>query len=53
MHVAKDELIRMVERRGSYRALVGGNMRERNHMVKQGVDRTIILKCIFRKCDGL
>jgi hypothetical protein len=36
----------MVERRGAY-------MRERDHIVNQGVDRAIILKCIFCKCDWL
>jgi hypothetical protein len=26
-----------------------GNLRERDHLVDQGVDGRIILKCIFRK----
>jgi hypothetical protein len=30
-----------------------GNVRERDHMVNQDVDRKIILKCIFKKYDGL
>jgi len=29
-----------------------GNLRERDHLEDPGVDRRIILICIFSKCDG-
>ena len=29
-----------------------GNVRERDHLEEPGVDRRIILRWIFRKCDG-
>jgi len=29
-----------------------GNLRERDHLEYQGVERIIILKCIFKKRDG-
>jgi len=40
----------MGERRGVYRVLVG-NLKERDHLGDPGVDRRIILRCIFRKWD--
>jgi hypothetical protein len=39
----------MGERRGIYRILVGGNLRERDHWGDPGIDGTIILRWIFRK----
>ena len=41
---------RMVEKRGAYRVL-GGNLRERDHLEDSGVDGRIILRWIFRKWD--
>jgi hypothetical protein len=29
-----------------------GNLRERDHLEDSGIDGTIILRWIFRKCDG-
>ena len=42
---------RMGERIGVYMVLVGGNLRERDHLGDPGVDGTIILRWIFRKWD--
>ena len=42
---------RMGERRGAYRFLVGGDLRERDHLVDPGVDGTIIVTCILGKWD--
>jgi len=33
------------------RGLLWGNSRERDHLEGSGVDRRIILRWIFRKCD--
>jgi hypothetical protein len=41
----------MGERSGAYRGLVG-NQREGDHLEVRGVDVKIILKRIFKKCDG-
>ena len=41
---------RMVEKRGVHRVL-GGNLRERDHLEDSGVDGRIILRWIFRKWD--
>jgi hypothetical protein len=41
----------MGETRGTYRVLEG-NPRERVHFEVTGVDGSIILKWIFKKCDG-
>jgi hypothetical protein len=38
----------MGERRGEYRAL-WGNLKERGHLEKPGVDGRIIIRWIFRK----
>jgi hypothetical protein len=40
----------MGEKRGAYRILVG-NLTEGDHLGDPGVDRRIILKCIFKKWD--
>jgi hypothetical protein len=42
---------RLGERKGIYRHW-WGNMRERDHLRDTGVDGRIILRWIFRKCDG-
>jgi hypothetical protein len=39
------------ERRDAYRVLVG-DLRERDHLEDVGMDRTIILKWIFKQWDG-
>jgi hypothetical protein len=39
----------MGERKGVYRVLVGGKLREREHLGDPGVDGRIILRWIFRK----
>jgi hypothetical protein len=39
------------EKRGAYR-VVGGDLRERDHLESLNVDGKIILKCIFRKWEG-
>ena len=41
----------MGERRGVYRVLVCGNLRERDHLGDPGVDGRIILRWVFRKWD--
>jgi len=41
----------MGERRGTYRVLVGKPER-RDHLEDPGIDGRIILRWIFRKCDG-
>jgi len=38
-------------RKGTYRILAG-NLKERYYLEDSGVDRRIILKCIFRKVHG-
>jgi len=40
------------ERRGAYRVLGGGDLREREHLEDAGIDGRIILKWIFRKWNG-
>ena len=42
----------MRERRGVYRVLVGGNLRERDYLEVPGIDGRIIVREIFRKRDG-
>ena len=39
----------MKERRGVYRILRGGNLRDRDHLGDPGVDGRIILRWFFRK----
>ena len=39
------------ERRSVYRVLVGGNLRERDHLGDPDVDGRIILRRIFKKRD--
>ena len=41
---------RMEDRIGLYRVLVGGNLRERDHLGDPSIDGRMILRCIFRKC---
>jgi hypothetical protein len=41
----------VVRGRGEYRVLVGKH-EERNHLKDPGVDRRMILKCIFWRRDG-
>jgi len=41
----------MCDRRGVYKVLVGGNLRERDHLGDPDVDGRIILRWIFRKWD--
>ena len=43
---------RTVESRNVYKVLVGGNMRDRDHLEDPGTDGRIILRWIFRKWDG-
>jgi hypothetical protein len=42
----------MGERRGAYRVFVG-NLKEKDNLEDTGIDGKIILKLIFRKCDGV
>jgi hypothetical protein len=42
----------MGERRGTYGALVRGNLREGDHLEDPGVDGRIILKWIFERVGG-
>jgi len=39
------------ERRGAYRVLVG-RPEGKNHLEDPGIDGRIILKWVFRKCNG-
>ena len=39
------------EVRNVYRVLIGGNMRERDHLEDPGVDGRIILRWVVRKWD--
>jgi hypothetical protein len=41
----------MGEKRGLYMCLVGGNLREGEHLGDTGVEGGIILRRIFRKLD--
>jgi len=41
----------MGEKRGVYRDLGGGNLRERDNLGDSGVVGRIILRWIFRNCD--
>jgi len=41
----------MGDRRAAYGVLVG-NLRERDHLEELGADGRIILKLIFKKCNG-
>jgi hypothetical protein len=41
----------MEERTGAYRVLVG-NLGERDHLEDPRIDVRIIIRWIFRKCDG-
>ena len=45
-------MARMEEGRGVHKVLVG-NLRERDHLGDQDVDGRIILRWIFRKCEGV
>jgi hypothetical protein len=36
----------------TYRILVGGNLREGDHLKTPGLDGRIILRWMFRRCDG-
>ena len=47
-----DVLVSMGERKGAYRVLGGGNLRERDHLENLIVGWRTILKQIFKKCDG-
>jgi len=38
----------MGDKRGTYRILLG-HLRERDHLEDLGLDRRMILKCIFKK----
>jgi len=46
-------VVRFVERRGEvYTVFWWGNLREKDHSEHPGVDGRLILRCLFRKCDG-
>jgi hypothetical protein len=42
----------MGDRKGAYRVLEEGDLREKDHLEDLGIDGRIILKWIFKKWDG-